>query len=130
MSCSPLEFIHQCGFSNSGFTCHKDDLPLSGHRSPQAIVQFIQCPVPSGQPHTSRGSGIGSLALLDRSNKLVPTPGQRLKEHWCFRIVAKYFSQIEDVAFQHLGLHVRIPPNLIQKLVLRDDAPGVLNQMA
>src|SRR5579863_7245691 len=71
----------------------------------------------TNQVHARRSSR-GTLDLLNRSDKLIAAPGERLQERRYFRIVPERLSQIENVSLHDLGLDVGVRPHGFEQLLL------------
>src|SRR6266850_3790119 len=68
-------------------------------------------------------------ALPDGGDEPVPSPGQRLDEQGFPRVVPQHRSNGGDVALQHLRLNVRLRPQRLEELIVRHQAPGVLDEI-
>jgi hypothetical protein len=131
------ELVHQSRLTYAWLAGNEDDLPLSPQRSPKILSQLAKRAMPPHEFDLCRSRRLGRLPRRvfantsdDRSDKLVPTPGQSLNENRMLRVVTESVPNVQDVTFQNLGLNIGIGPDGIKEFVLRHQAARVIHEIS
>jgi len=127
------ERFHQGCLANTGFTRHKNHLSLACHGIPQTIVQLVQSLLAAHyffQTLSRRVQASGSAVVAQWSNELVTTLRKRCNKCRVLRSIAQYFADFQDVLPDTFRIDIRIGPERLEQLVLRDQAVCVLDQVS
>jgi hypothetical protein len=127
-----LKRVGDRGLADPRFPGNENDLSIPEHRTAQGIGQFAQGSRP---PHQTGARGSirrrrlrPSVAAV-QADKPIPAPRQRLDEPRTFRIIIESAPDIQYLTFQAFGLYVRIGPDGIEQLVLRDQSARATDEV-
>ena len=67
---------------------------------------------------------------MNRRDKAISALGNCLNEPWLPCVVIQNFAQVKHVGAKHLRLHVGFRPEGVQQFVMRDQAAGMVNEVA
>src|SRR5262249_15419149 len=74
--------------------------------------------------------GLRRRTVVDRGDEPVPAARQRLNKAWGLRPVPERAADLEDAAFQHPRLDVRLGPYGREELVLRHELASMRHEQA
>ena len=90
----------------------------------------IRCGVGRGDRRNVSNPVLRLGAFRDPRYKRVPALGNGLNEARRPDVVPQHLAQLEHVGPEHLGLYIGLRPERIEKLVMSNQAAGVLDQVA